>query len=133
MKCWNCNEELEDDSLYCTSCGKMQNVSQEKQSEPSGNNEDKGKKCPYCGKILDENTNYCIFCGKKLSVPVNPKQSMYKYLCGIAVLVLVFLVWFFIDFVASILGSLYPSGLQRLRVRFVSTLYIYMSASVEIA
>ncbi len=92
MKCWNCNEELEDDSLYCTSCGKMQNVSQEKQSEPSGNNEDKGKKCPYCGKILDENTNYCIFCGKKLSVPVNPKQSMYKYLCGIAVLVLVFLV-----------------------------------------
>lgn len=92
MKCWNCNEELEDDSLYCTSCGKMQNVSQEKQSEPSGNNEDKGKKCPYCGKILDENTDYCIFCGKKLSVPVNPKQSMYKYLCGIAVLVLVFLV-----------------------------------------
>lgn len=92
MKCWNCDEELEDDSLYCTSCGKMQNVSQEKQSEPSGNNEDKGKKCPYCGKILDENTNYCIFCGKKLSVPVNPKQSMYKYLCGIAVLVLVFLV-----------------------------------------
>lgn len=92
MKCWNCNEELEDDSLYCTSCGKMQNVSQEKQSEPSGNNEDKGKKCPYCGKILDENTNYCIFCGKKLSVPVNPKQSMYKYLCGIAVLVVVFLV-----------------------------------------
>ena len=92
MKCWNCNEELEDDSLYCTSCGKMKNVSQEKQSEPSGNNEDKGKKCPYCGKILDENTNYCIFCGKKLSVPVNPKQSMYKYLCGIAVLVLVFLV-----------------------------------------
>ena len=92
MKCWNCNEELEDDSLYCTSCGKMQNVSQEKQSEPSGNNEDKGKKCPYCGKILDENTNYCIFCGRKLSVPVNPKQSMYKYLCGIAVLVLVFLV-----------------------------------------
>lgn len=92
MKCWNCNEELEDDSLYCTSCGKMQNVSQEKQSELSGNNEDKGKKCPYCGKILDENTNYCIFCGKKLSVPVNPKQSMYKYLCGIAVLVLVFLV-----------------------------------------
>ncbi|MGN1141441.1 MAG: zinc-ribbon domain-containing protein [Oliverpabstia sp.] len=92
MKCWNCNEELEDDSLYCTSCGKMQNVSQEKQSEPSGNNEDKGKKCPYCGKILDENTNYCIFCGKKLSAPKNPKQSMYKYLCGIAVLVLVFLV-----------------------------------------
>ena len=92
MKCWNCNEELDDDILYCTSCGKMQNVSQEKQSEPSGNNEDKGKKCPYCGKILDENTNYCIFCGKKLSVPVNPKQSMDKYLCGIAVLVLVFLV-----------------------------------------
>lgn len=92
MKCWNCNEELEDDSLYCTSCGKMQNLSREKPSKPSENNEDKGKKCPYCEKILDDNAKYCIFCGKKLSAPINFKQPVYKYLSGIAVLVLVLLV-----------------------------------------
>lgn len=92
MKCWNCKEELEDDSLYCTSCGKMQNLSREKPSKPSENNEDKGKKCPYCEKILDDNAKYCIFCGKKLSAPINFKQPVYKYLSGIAVLVLVLLV-----------------------------------------
>ena len=92
MKCWNCNEELEDDSLYCTSCEKMQNLSREKPSKPSENNEDKGKKCPYCEKILDDNAKYCIFCGKKLSAPINFKQPVYKYLSGIAVLVLVLLV-----------------------------------------
>lgn len=92
MKCWNCNEELEDDSLYCTSCGKMQNLSREKPSKHSENNEDKGKKCPYCEKILDDNAKYCIFCGKKLSAPINFKQPVYKYLSGIAVLVLVLLV-----------------------------------------
>lgn len=92
MKCWNCNEELEDDSLYCTSCGKMQNLSREKPSKPPENNEDKGKKCPYCEKILDDNAKYCIFCGKKLSAPINFKQPVYKYLSGIAVLVLVLLV-----------------------------------------
>lgn len=92
MKCWSCNEELEDDSLYCTSCGKMQNLSREKPSKPPENNEDKGKKCPYCEKILDDNAKYCIFCGKKLSAPINFKQPVYKYLSGIAVLVLVLLV-----------------------------------------
>ena len=50
MKCPKCNEEIEDNSAFCQSCG-------EKLNDKSSIN------CPNCGELLKSNVNFCSNCG----------------------------------------------------------------------
>ena len=50
MKCPKCNEEIEDNSSFCQSCG-------EKLNKESSIN------CPNCGELLKFNVNFCSNCG----------------------------------------------------------------------
>ncbi|MBR5350600.1 MAG: zinc-ribbon domain-containing protein [Prevotella sp.] len=49
-ECPNCHAQIEDNSLFCTECGKP--FSQE-------------KICPHCGATMDEDDVFCQNCGKK--------------------------------------------------------------------
>lgn len=50
-KCPNCGAQMDDDSLFCTECGKP---------IPQGN------VCPHCGASLNEGDVFCQCCGKKV-------------------------------------------------------------------
>ena len=50
-ECPNCHAQIEDDSLFCTECGKP---------FPQGNT------CPHCGTQMNEGDPFCQNCGKKL-------------------------------------------------------------------
>lgn len=50
MKCPKCNEEIEDNSTFCQSCG-------EKLNKESSIN------CPNCGELLKSNVSFCSNCG----------------------------------------------------------------------
>lgn len=56
MKCPNCNEELEKDSLFCQSCGEKIN-------------EEDIKKCPTCETINKSNASFCNSCGYNFTAP----------------------------------------------------------------
>lgn len=49
-KCIYCNSDVEEDALFCTSCG---------QQLPEQ------KKCIKCGKVIDEDYEWCASCGTK--------------------------------------------------------------------
>ena len=50
-KCPNCGAQMNDDSLFCTECGKQ---------IPQGN------QCPHCGALLNNGDAFCQNCGKKV-------------------------------------------------------------------
>lgn len=70
-RCSYCGEQNEDDSLFCTECGKP--IPQ-------------GTVCPHCGAEVSENDVFCTNCGRKLdeeSTPGTTKSSQRKcHNCG---------------------------------------------------
>lgn len=50
-RCTYCGELNEDDSLFCSECGKP--IPQ-------------GRQCPHCGVRVSDNDAFCTNCGKKL-------------------------------------------------------------------
>ena len=90
-KCDSCGSVIEDDSIFCTFCGKKI--------------EYQGKKCPRCGANLEYDSVFCSRCGMKLQkTPVdtppqeteiqNNKSSLRKFnplcyaLCSIGIFLL---------------------------------------------
>ena len=49
MKCPNCNEEIEDDSKFCSQCGTKIEQS-----------------CPKCNNVISQDAKFCSNCGYKL-------------------------------------------------------------------
>ena len=47
-KCSNCGEPLDDDALFCTSCGTKQ---------------EEGRRCIHCGALIDADSIFCTSCG----------------------------------------------------------------------
>lgn len=57
MRCWNCGEIIDDDSVFCTECGADQREGPEEslqQAEPE---------CPRCGSPLQPGADRCHVCG----------------------------------------------------------------------
>ena len=50
MKCPNCNEEIENDSKFCSNCGAKMELH-----------------CPKCNDIIKSNDKFCSNCGYKLT------------------------------------------------------------------
>lgn len=87
MKCWNCNAELEEGSLFCPDCGKEQTWSE-------------GKKCPFCGNALEDDAVFCTSCGNRIpseeilqketrkEIPGKEKKGKKLFFAGTAVCLL---------------------------------------------
>ena len=58
-ECPNCHAQIEDDSLFCTECGKSFTVA---------------KTCPYCGAPMKEGDVFCQNCGKMPDVEQGEKE-----------------------------------------------------------
>lgn len=56
MNCPKCNEELEDDSIFCPSCGEKIVT-------------DGLKECPSCGTSNKSNASFCNSCGHNFATP----------------------------------------------------------------
>lgn len=54
MICGNCGKQLDDDSVFCTSCGMKLDEIQNK------------KFCANCGNELDDDAVFCSKCGSKI-------------------------------------------------------------------
>lgn len=71
MKCPNCGAQINDDSLFCTECGKP--IPQ-------------GSVCPYCGASVNEGDAFCQSCGKRvdeiLSTEMSDKTQKKCPFCG---------------------------------------------------
>ena len=50
MKCPHCHATIDDDSVFCLSCGKVVEV-----------------KCPKCGKTNVATAKFCKYCGEQLA------------------------------------------------------------------
>lgn len=57
-KCNNCGASLDDDALFCTSCGNKVEATS-------------GRKCPSCGAPLDEDSLFCTGCGTKVGSEIS--------------------------------------------------------------
>ena len=56
MNCPKCNEELEENAAFCSSCGeKIQN--------------EDSKECPSCGTLNKSNSKFCNSCGYNFETP----------------------------------------------------------------
>lgn len=96
-KCPNCGAQMDDESLFCTECGKpipqgnvcphcgasvndgdafCQNCGKKVGEESSTLDKDNTQqKCPHCGALVNAGNVFCENCGKKLDeVPVTPVQ-----------------------------------------------------------
>lgn len=60
-KCIYCNCGTEDDSIFCTSCGREL---------------PKQKKCIKCGKSIDEDCDWCTHCGAKQTIEIRKSQNI---------------------------------------------------------
>lgn len=78
MRCWNCNEELEDGSLFCSFCGKEQNLDTDNSYVESEEDKDEAKRCPFCGGLLEEDAQFCIFCGKEIPIEETVEKTEVK-------------------------------------------------------
>ena len=78
MRCWNCNEELEDGSLFCSFCGKEQNLDTDNSYVESEEDKDEAKRCPFCGGLLEEDAQFCIFCGKEIPIEETVEKQRTK-------------------------------------------------------
>lgn len=66
MKCYNCGNEIENDTTYCPYCNaKINNVP-------------KGKVCSNCGYLNVNSAKFCKSCGTPLTQNVNMHQSSEK-------------------------------------------------------
>lgn len=61
-KCPNCGAMIDDDSLFCSSCG----TKLEKADSETPKTGDPPKRCPYCGTPIEEGASYCIECGMRI-------------------------------------------------------------------
>lgn len=60
-KCIFCGAPLDDDSQFCTNCGKK--------VEPQG------KMCPQCGAEIEDDAAFCSKCGMRLDVQTEPPAT----------------------------------------------------------
>ena len=60
-KCSFCGAPLDDDSQFCTNCGKK--------VEPQG------KMCPQCGAEIEDDAAFCSKCGMRLDVQTEPPAT----------------------------------------------------------
>lgn len=69
MKCQFCNADIEDDSVFCTECGK-------KQEKPVIEKETITPKfCTQCGTELKEDALFCVGCGAKVELSKQPERE----------------------------------------------------------
>lgn len=62
-QCHRCGAPLEDDALFCTSCGtKFENQNQ--------------RKCQFCGAALDADSQFCTECGHQVGGSSTPPQQV---------------------------------------------------------
>lgn len=96
MNCPKCNEEIEDDDTFCSSCG-----------EKIGN--DESKKCPKCSTLNNYNASFCNSCGYNFTIPeeskVNEISRTPELVLGIIAAVLGFLVSFIALFFSAFAES----------------------------
>lgn len=68
MRCPNCGNQIEDDSLFCPFCGK-------KTEAPAMNQNSGGSFCPFCGTYNEEDSLFCAGCGRDLLDLDSPYES----------------------------------------------------------
>ena len=61
MRCPNCHSEIDDDSIFCSNCGKVLAAT-----------------CPKCGKKNASNSKFCKFCGEKKKKKNEPQKQENK-------------------------------------------------------
>ncbi len=61
MRCPNCHSEIDDDSIFCSNCGKVLAAT-----------------CPKCGKKNASNSKFCKFCGEPLEEKNEPQKQENK-------------------------------------------------------
>ena len=96
MNCPKCNEELDEDSTFCSSCGeKIETVDL--------------KKCPSCGTSNKSDASFCNCCGYKFTTPQkiesNEVNRTPELILGIIGAVLGFLVSFIALFFSAFAES----------------------------
>ncbi len=65
-QCLNCGAQIEDDSRFCTECGK---------EFPQGS------VCPHCGAVVNEGDAFCQKCGNKIEVSSSPSLEIESKEC----------------------------------------------------
>ena len=63
MKCRYCNADIEQDALFCPSCGKDLS---------------KFDKCVKCGELLDKDTEFCPYCGTEQPHEIPDEKGISK-------------------------------------------------------
>lgn len=59
MRCPNCGNQIEQDSVFCPFCGN-------KVEQPVMNQGSNGSFCPFCGTYNDDDSAFCAGCGRDL-------------------------------------------------------------------
>ena len=67
-QCHHCGASLDNDALFCTSCGNKVGAS--------------GRSCPSCGAPLDEDSLFCAECGTRIESASSPAQTSPNPYCA---------------------------------------------------